>query len=325
MSLCATCIWILDSELLSPCDDNEYFDDNGDYVREQSITVNSNEELDYLSTYWLFTPDQLGRLKQQATKRRTIVDKLQVLYGNEESDIVGITDGNLYGYVIEEDEPEEDNSEEPSKTPGEDIRDSLTKMGKQTPVHIEKQPEKETEDVRPKAVRLGSFRCHDSDVFRQKLLTHQIHVVSEDRAMEDPTHQKFTQRAGFVICEFSCPQIYTYLGNHLFEGRNVLYPCYAEKWPYRQSNRVSQRNIDRREDQEKPETAGDAIMPKDKAKFPKTKTVIIGGVPREIPVIVPKLLSIEVDGQEIYSDKEYKRGTSNQSSPTNDHKQAPQK
>ena len=60
MSLCATCIWILDSELLSPCDDDEYFDDNGDYVREQSITVNSNEELDYLSTYWLFTPDQLG-------------------------------------------------------------------------------------------------------------------------------------------------------------------------------------------------------------------------------------------------------------------------
>lgn len=359
MEIMSTGFLLLNADRLYTYRERDYVTSDGRYLREMTIQVSDNDEFDYLNQYWNFTEEQSRLFKAQETTHRVVTEELPT-YDAETDTVrtkdveVRYTDAAKPKTIKTPEEPQvpgvvsavNDEAAERSasiimgmdvKTTGETIKATLVGMGTHTSVHRGNNAQTRSGRVLQPD---DDYRCHDKDrVFQQRLLVHDIHEINEKSGKGDPTREKFTERAGVIHKRFSCPRLFTYLRNHRVSGRQAIDVCYAKKWPYNKAQRADVVNAGRTDQENQgrdgAERAGKA--PRDKtSSHRETKTFLIDGVPREIPVVNSRLFSVAVDGVEIYNDvdgelplpgkgrlrvvsglKEDKRGETNKSPTSN--------
>lgn len=216
-------ISVLHEAAITSLRERDFVSDDGRYMREYSIEIEDGvEDLDMLNKVWGFDANVIHQFKNQVGSVRVALVEMKNVYSVD--DVV---------------KPEEEKKEDVS----------FEKTGIRRPVHRTRgKTNTVIKDVRVKRKQPeGEKRvlCSDEEI-RQKLLSHAIHKASVDKTTEDPSQQKFTQRAGIFSSVTSCPQLYLYLRDNHIQGWQVIDKCYAKAWPYSLAIRNSRRRVYRR-------------------------------------------------------------------------------
>lgn len=213
-------------DVVNTLKERDYIGSGDRYIREYSVKIKPDSDLDKYNEIWQLPEHILCQFKEQSGNLRTAFEDLTsrcVVHTHEVDD-------------VPKPEVEPKPKSAVNKVRGAGYSD-------RSPQYRQKRPSTKTPP--PKVtVKRSDFRCSDIrsiDDISQKLLTHQIHIAGEIKT-EDPTQQKFTQRAGIFYKTFTCPQIFDYLRNNTVKGRYLIDTCYAKRQPYRLAEWASERN-----------------------------------------------------------------------------------